>query len=87
VRAVARDGGGGIALRDSHFPSVAAWALAWIALAPLIVVARTRGARAAALCGALCPGRERRATVHWLPHTIAVYYQQPIALGLALFAA
>ena len=33
------------------FPPFAAYALAWIALAPLIVVARTRGARAAALCG------------------------------------
>ena len=68
------------------FPPLAAWWLAWIALAPLIVVARTRGARAAALCGALYAVVGTCVTVHWLPHTIAVYYQQPVALGLALFA-
>lgn len=68
------------------FPPFAAYALAWIALAPLIVVARTRGARAAALCGVVYAVVGTCATVDWLPRTIAVYYQQPIALGLGLFA-
>jgi apolipoprotein N-acyltransferase len=68
------------------FPPLAAWWVAWIALAPLIVVARTCGMRAAVLCGALYAVVGTCATVGWLPGTIAVYYQQPIALGLLLFA-
>jgi len=68
------------------FPPLAAWWIAWIALAPLIVVARTRGVRAAALCGALYAAAGTCATVDWLPRTIAVYYQQPVVLGLVLFA-
>jgi apolipoprotein N-acyltransferase len=69
------------------FPPTARWESAWLALAPLIVVARLRGARAAAGLGALYAVAGTCATVDWLPRTIAVYYAQPVALGLALFVA
>ena len=68
------------------FPPTAAWWAAWIALAPLIVVARGRGAWSAALAGALYAVAGMSATVDWLPHTVTVYYEQPIAVGFALFA-
>ena len=69
------------------FPPAAKWGTAWVAIAPLIVVSRLHGARAAAAFGALYAVVGTCATVDWLPHTIAVYYAQPVALGLALFAA
>lgn len=68
------------------FPPAAAHWLAWIALAPLIVVARGRGVRAAATAGALYAIAGTCATVDWLPGTVAVYFAQPYALGIALFA-
>lgn len=69
------------------FPPIAARWLAWIALAPLVVLARTRGVRAAAMAGALYAVAGTCATVDWLPRTVAVYYAQPVLVGVGLFLA
>jgi len=69
------------------FPPTAARWLSWIALVPLIVVARGRTLHRAAAMGALYGLAGMCVTVDWLPRTVAVYYGQPVAVGLALFAA
>src|SRR5262249_13150484 len=69
------------------FPPAALRWTAWIALVPLIVVARRHALRGAAALGALFAIAGTAATVDWLPRTVAIYYGQPLALGLALFAA
>jgi len=62
--------------------------LAWIVLAPLVVVMRAQPtAGRAALLGAAAALAGNYLTVHWLPHTITVYYQQPQPWGFAIFAA
>ena len=69
------------------FPPAALRWTAWIALVPVVVVARRSTVGRAAALAALFAIAGTVATVDWLPRTIAVYYGQPFALGLAMFAA
>lgn len=69
------------------FPPVALRWVAWVALVPVVVVARGATVRRAALLGALFAVAGTAATVDWLPRTVAVYYGQPLAVGLAMLAA
>jgi apolipoprotein N-acyltransferase len=70
------------------FPPAALRWTAWIALAPVVVVARrATTTTGAAAFGAVFAIAGTIATVDWLPRTVAVYYGQPLVVGLALFAA
>jgi apolipoprotein N-acyltransferase len=68
------------------FPPARVHALAWVVLVPaFVVLRRAASATRAALLAALLAFAGTVATVGWLPGTVAVYYEQPIWLGLALF--
>ena len=69
------------------FPPVAARPLAWAILVPAFVVLRRGSALRAALHGAVLAAAGACATVMWLPRTVVVYFEQPLAVGAALFAA
>jgi apolipoprotein N-acyltransferase len=69
------------------FPPASLHLLAWVVLAPaLVVLRRAPTARRAAALAALLAVSGTCATVGWLPGTVAVYYQQPLWVGVALFA-
>lgn len=68
------------------FPPVAARPLAWVVLAPAFVALRRAPARRVALDAAVLAIAGACTTVAWLPRTVVVYFQQPLAVGAALFA-
>ncbi len=67
------------------FPPFALSALAWVALAPLLVAVGRLAPAAAAAVGVCWAFVSAFGVTHWLPATIANYYQQPYWLGAALF--
>jgi len=67
------------------FPPHGLRALAWVALVPLLVTLRRCSPRRAALLGAVWGMAGAYGVTDWLPPTVAVYYQQPLWLGLGLF--
>src|SRR5262249_31443052 len=67
------------------FPPVAARPLAWIILVAAFVALRRAPTRRAALAAALLATAGACATVAWLPRTVVLYFQQPFAVGVALF--
>src|SRR5262245_9289665 len=67
------------------FPPTDVRGLAWIALVPLIVAARRRSVRTAAVLGAPYAIAATYATVDWLPRAVSVFYAQPFVVGFGLF--
>jgi len=61
--------------------------LAWVALAPLLVSLRSTTLRTAMALGALWGMAGAYCVTDWLPRAVALYYGQPLWLGLALFAS
>jgi apolipoprotein N-acyltransferase len=66
------------------FPPVAARWLAWIALVPLFVAMRRASMSRALVLAAIFAGTGACATIGWLPRTVAVYFHQPLWVGVAL---
>ncbi len=74
------------ALYGLAFPPVAWRWLAWICLVPAIVVFNSSSARRAFWGGALLAAVGACFTVYWLPMAAVTFYEQSLAVGLALFA-
>jgi len=74
------------ALYGIAFPPVAWRWLAWICLVPAIVVFNSSTARRAFWGGALLATVGACFTVYWLPMAAVTFYEQSLAVGLALFA-
>ncbi len=69
------------------FPPLGWWWLAWVTLVPFFwALDGARVGRAAGL-GALWGVTAAYATGTWMPRAITLYYEQPLALGIAGFAA
>lgn len=69
------------------FPLTAWWWLAWVAFVPVILIARGGGLARAGASGALLAIAASCTTVDWLPHALASFYGQPVAVGVGLFLA
>lgn len=69
------------------FPPRHWWPLAWIALAPVLVIVRESSTRRAAWLAALFAVAGTCATVDWLPKTVMTYFGQSAAAGIGLFLA
>lgn len=69
------------------FPPDSIHLLAWVVFIPLCLIVRTSTLGVAAGAAALFSMAGMCATVDWLPQTVANYYDQPLLIGAALFAA
>jgi apolipoprotein N-acyltransferase len=70
------------------FPPVAVRALAWIALAPLLVaLRRTTGWWTLLLVAWVWTVLASAMTTGWFPRAVAGYFEQPLLIGVALFFA
>src|SRR5437867_2533370 len=69
------------------FPRFSLWPLAWVALVPFFVALRTGSPRRAIVLSWLWTVAAAYAVTSWFPRAIAVYFQQPVAVGIALFFA
>ncbi len=69
------------------FPPAAIRPLAWVTLVPLIAVATRETPLRAALWGYLWAVAMAIGITDWLPPAIALYYEQPLWLGVLLFLA
>ncbi|TFH24256.1 MAG: apolipoprotein N-acyltransferase [Myxococcales bacterium] len=69
------------------FPPASLRPLAWIALVPLLVTLRRTTPGRAALLGGLWGMAGAYGVTRWLPPAVAVYYHQPLWLGIGLFVS
>ncbi|HEY2389446.1 MAG TPA: apolipoprotein N-acyltransferase [Candidatus Binatia bacterium] len=67
------------------FPPVGAWPLAWVGLVPLLVVLRDVSAAGRLGLGVLWTFAIGLGVGTWMPGAVAGYFQQPLAIGVALF--
>ncbi len=61
--------------------------LAWVCLVPFLYVVRRSGLREAVMLAGLWGMAAAYGVTDWLPPTIALYYEQPLWLGLSIFLA
>ena len=73
------------ALYGLAFPPVGWWPLAWIALVPFLIAVRASGPRRALALGALLGVTASYGVGTWMPAGVINYYQQPFAVGAAIF--
>lgn len=59
--------------------------LAWVALVPLLVALRSTSRASALGLGAIWAMTAAYCVTAWLPRTVALYYGQPMWMGMALF--
>jgi apolipoprotein N-acyltransferase len=69
------------------FPPLHLRALAWVALVPLLLALRDASMPHAAGLGFLWAMAMACGITDWLPPAIALYYEQPLWLGIAMFLA
>ncbi len=72
----------GPALHVLVFPPWNVTMLAWVALVPLLLAARWRGARSAALVGLVWGTASIWGLGFWVPIALAFYWQQPLWFGV-----
>ena len=73
-------------LHGLAFPRTRVHLLAWIALVPWFVALRLASPRGALVLTAVVTFAGTFLVASWLPAAVAIYYRQPWALGIALFA-
>lgn len=69
------------------FPPLHLRAVAWVALAPLLLALNTSSLRRAAVLAFVWAVVMACGLTDWLPPAISLYYEQPLWLGIALFLA
>ena len=80
------------ALYGLAFPGLALaplgwWPLAWIALVPFLAAVAAGGARRAVGLGVLLGVAASYGVGTWMPAAVVSYYEQPFAVGIAIFLA
>jgi apolipoprotein N-acyltransferase len=72
-------------LYGAAFPTTAVRPLAWVALIPFLVGLRRVGSRTAVALGWVWAVCASGVVSSWFAHAVAVYYQQPLAVGIGFF--
>lgn len=75
------------ALYGLAFPPVGWWPLAWIALVPFLGAVAAGSARRAVGLGILLGVAASYGVGTWMPAAVVSYYEQPFAVGIAIFLA
>jgi len=75
------------ALHGLAFPPARRYLWAWVALVPWFAAIRLAGARTALLLSAVVTLTGTYLVAGWLPRAVAVYYGQPVVVGIGLFVA